>query len=92
MKNVYFPIKLLKSEFMANVKWREEPVFWHVDSHLLYNIPHLHNIKLMKKIFPVMIIIFRISSISSTAPIHLLLLYYRNEKIVICGKYSFLTT
>ena len=25
MKNIYFPIKLLKSRIMANVKWRKEP-------------------------------------------------------------------
>ena len=27
MKNVYCPLKLLKSGFVANVKWREEPGF-----------------------------------------------------------------
>ena len=27
IKNFYFPIKLLKSGFLANVKWREEPGF-----------------------------------------------------------------
>ena len=27
MKKFYFPIKLLKIGFVANVKWREEPGF-----------------------------------------------------------------
>ena len=27
VKNSHFSIKLLKSGFMANVEWREEPVF-----------------------------------------------------------------
>ena len=35
MKNFYFPLKLLKSGFMANVRWREEPGFGMLH-HIIY--------------------------------------------------------